>query len=189
MPRVSGFRTLISLLCLLVAACSMRSAIESMTSPEDRAFAQAMVDHLRRGDESWLRQQFRPDLWDRSAKQIGGVPGLYPSVSGETEIVSFNTSTANVNGRVERNRRFTLVTHGGGRWTVTTFATYSDGGPDQVVEWNVVPHNSPPPELTMLESFDAALPWIWGGLFAVLLAAGALIYWLVRRSRRIHVPK
>lgn len=182
-------RFLVAILCLLLAACSLRGAIESMVSPEDRAFAMDMVDHLRRGDEAWLRGHFRPDLWDQSAKQIAAVPELFPTVPGETEIIGFNTSTSNVNGRVERNRNFTLVTQGAGRWTVTTFATFSEGGPDQVVAWNVVPHSSPPPELAMLDGMDAALPWVWGALIVIVVAAGALIFWLIRRSRRIHVPK
>ena len=68
-------RFLLSLLCLLAAACSMRSAIESMTSPEDRAYAQAMVDQIHRQfikvvrDGRGARLHERPDtfsglFWD-----------------------------------------------------------------------------------------------------------------------------
>jgi hypothetical protein len=177
-------RFLLLVLCLLSAACSMRSAIDAMTSPEDRAFAQAMVDHLRRGDEAWLRERFDPELWAQSGKQIGGVPGLFPRVPGETEIISFSTNTSIRNGATERNREFTLVTHGGGRWTVTKFRTWSQGGPDRVVQWSVVPHGSAPPELTMLETVDNFLPWLWGTLLVGILLVAALIVWLVRRSRR-----
>ena len=185
----SSLRSLLVLLCLFASSCSMRSAIQSLTSPEDRAFAQAMVDHLRSGDEDWLRARFDPQLWADSGKQLAQVPGLFPTVPGETELIGFSTNSSNINGAVERSREFTLVTHGGGRWTMTKFRTFSTGGPERVVQWSVVPHNSPPPELAMLDSMDTALPWIWGGIILVLLAAGGLIFWLVRRSRRIHVPK
>jgi hypothetical protein len=92
------------------------------------------------------------------------------------------------NGRTEREKEFTLVTHGGGRWTVTTFRTYSSGGPDQVVQWSVMPHTSPPAELTMIESWDKVVPFIWGILILFLLAMVTLIVWLVRRSRRRRDP-
>ena len=177
-------RIFLLLLIVLAGACSMRSAIEAMSSPEDRAFAVEMVNHLRDGDSEWLRARFDPELWDRSGKQLGLVPDLFPDVPGTTEIVGFNLNTSNTGGRVERSKEFTLVTHGGGRWTVTTVATFSTGGPDRVVRWSVVPHDSPPPQLTVIETFESALPWIWGTLLVVLALIGGLIFWLVRRSRR-----
>ena len=181
-------RHLVLLLSLLLAACSMRSAMDALTSPEDRAFAQEMVTRLRSGDEAWLQQRFQPDLWAQSGKQLAGVPQLYPAEPGTTEMIGFNVSTNMTGGRTERNKEFTLVTHGGGRWTVTSFRTFSAGGPDQVVQWSVVPHNERPPELAMIEGWDAALPWFWGVLIATLLGVIALIVWLVRRSRRKHDP-
>lgn len=181
-------RVFILLAALLLGACSMRSAINSLTSPGDRAFAEEMVAHLRSGDQDWLQQRFDPQLWEESGKQLGSAPDLYPRVPGTTEIVGFNVSTNISGGRTERNKEFTLVTHGGGRWTVTSFRTHSSGGPDRVVQWSVVPHNSEPPELAMLNGIDAALPWIWATLAIVLLAAVALIVWLVRRSRRRRDP-
>jgi hypothetical protein len=179
MPRI-----LVLLLCLLAGACSLRGAIDAMTSPEDRAFAQEMVTRLRSGDEAWLQQRFQPELWERSAKQIGGVPALFPRETGTTELIGYSFSTRSEGGPTVRTKEFTLVTEGGGRWIVTTFRTHSAGGPDLVVQWSVVPHSAPPAELTMLEGVDRALPWIWGTLIAGVLAVAALIIWLVRRSRR-----
>ena len=175
-------------LILLLGACALRSAINAMTSEEDRAFAQAMVDNLRRGNSAWLEQHFQPELWQQSGKQMTDVPGMFPRETGTTEIVSFSTSTNMSDGRSQRNKEFTLVTHGGGRWTVTRFRTYSMGGPDRVVEWSVVPHGSPPPELTMIETWDAMVPWIWGALIVTLAGVALLIIWLVRRSRRKRDP-
>jgi hypothetical protein len=182
-------RIWLTLLVLVIGACSMRGAIETMTSPADRAFAQEMVTRLRSGDQEWLERHFHPDLWAQSGKQLAGVPAMFPQAPGETEITSFNTSTSMTNGRTERRREFTLVTHGGGRWTVTSFRTFSDGGPDKVVEWRVVPHSTEPPELVVLNAVDSALPWIWGGVLVFLLGTGALIVWLVRRSRRKHAAQ
>ena len=181
-------RQLVLVLLVLLSACTMRGALDALTSEEDRAFAQEMVSRLRSGDEAWLQQRFQPDLWAQSGKQLGGVPALFPSETGTTELIGFNISTNMTSGRTERNKEFTLVTHGGGRWTVTSFRTYSTGGPDQVVQWSVVPHSTRPPELAVIEGWDRAVPWVWGALLVTLAAVVALIVWLVRRSRRKHDP-
>jgi len=185
MPLVRNFALL---LLLLLAACSMRGALDALTSEEDRAFAREMVSRLRSGDQAWLQQRFAPELWTESGKQLAQVPALFPSEPGATELIGFNISTNMTGGRTERSKEFTLVTHGGGRWTVTSFRTFSTGGPDQVVQWSVVPHSARPPELAVIEGWDAALPWVWGAMAVTLLAVGGLIVWLVRRSRRRHDP-
>jgi hypothetical protein len=179
-------RVLALLMLILLGACSMRAALDAMTSPEDRAYAQRMVESLRNGDEAWLRAQFRPDLWALSGKQVGEAERFYPTGPATTDLVSFETSTRTANGRTEANKSFTLVTHGGGRWTVTNFRTFSEGGPPQVVQWSVTPHSAPPPELTAMETFDRIVPWLQAGLIVGVLLVGGLIFWLVRRSRRKH---
>jgi hypothetical protein len=175
-------------LTVLLGACTLRSAINTMTSEEDRAFAQAMVDNLRSGNSAWLQQHFRPDLWQDSAKQMAQVPSMFPGERGNTEIVNFSVSTNMSGGVTERNKEFTLVTQGGGRWTVTRFRTFSSGGPDQVVQWSVVPHTTAPPELAVMETWDAMVPWIWAGLLIFVAFVGGLIFWLIRRSRRKRDP-
>jgi hypothetical protein len=177
----SGRAILLAVLALL-GACTMRSALDTLTSPEDRALGREMVEHLRRGDAAWLQSQFRPDLWAQSSKQINQAPALFPNVPGTTELVSFSISSSRSGEATERSKEFMLVTYGRDRWTVTRFRTFSTGGPDQVVQWSVTPHTSPPPELTLLKTWDAAVPWIWAGLTVLLLSIGALVVWLVRRS-------
>jgi hypothetical protein len=181
-------RTLILLALLLLGACSLRGAIEAATPEADRAFAREMVSRLRSGDRSWLEKQFAPELWAESVEQLQSVPALFPREAGTTEITGFEISTNLTSGRTERSKAFTLVTHGGGRWTKTGFKTYSSGGPDRVVQWSVMPYGEMPPELATIEAMDRALPWVLAVLTALALGAGALIYWLVRRSRRTHDP-
>ena len=181
-------RVFILLAFALLSACSMRSAIDAMTSPEDRALAQEMVANLREGDEAWLRERFRPDLWEQSGKQLAQVPAMYPDVPGETELISYNFRTNMSGAGTERSKSFTLVTHGGGRWTVTSFTMHSIGGPDQVVQWSVVPHSSAPPEFTTFQAVETAMPWIQAVLVIGVLAVIFLLVWLVRRSRRKHRP-
>lgn len=181
-------RHLFLLALLLLGACSLRGTLDAVTPEKDRAFAHEMVSRLRSGDRPWLQKHFEPELWADSNSQIGAARSLFPAEGGTTELIGFQMSTSMANGRTERSREFTLVTEGGGRWTVTGFRTFSDGGPDLVVRWSVVPHDSIPPELAMLQAMDRVLPWVWAGLAALLLGGAGLIFWLVRRSRRKHDP-
>lgn len=183
-------RVAILLLVVLAGACSLRGAMNAMTSPEDRAFAQAMVDNLRSGNETWLQQHFHADLWTESGKQLAGVPALYPDVPGTTELVAYSVNSSNIGSAAsERTQEFTLVTEGGGRWAVTKFSTLATGGgPPRVMQWSVVPHTTSPPELTMLKAMDRAVPWIWGGaLFVIVLVAGIVVL-IVRSNRRKRDP-
>lgn len=176
--------TIVMVVILSLGACSMRSAMERMTSEEDRAFANEMVARLRSGDAAWLQARFDPQLWAQSGKDAANAGQYYPEVPGTTEMVSFSTSTSTTNGAYQRTKEFALVTHGGARWTTTSFSTHSTGGPDLVVAWRVTPHTSEPSELTMLNSIDNVLPWIQAALVAVLVGGVVLVVWLVRRSRR-----
>lgn len=179
-------RVAIILLVVLAGACSLRGAMNAMTSPEDRAFAQAMVDNLRSNNSAWLEQRFDPNLWAESGKQLGGVPALYPTVPGTTELVSYSVNSSNIGSAAsERTQEFTMVTEGGGRWAVTKFRTFATGGgPSRVVQWSVVPHTTSPPELTMLKAMDRAVPWIWGGLLFVVLLIAGIVVLIVRSNRR-----
>ena len=173
---------------LLLGACSVRGAIDAATPRADRAFGEEMVSRLRSGDRAWLRKQLTPELWAESGENLRSVPALFPKETGKTEMLGFHISTNMTNGRTERSKDFTLVTEGGGRWTVTEFSTYSAGGPDRVVRWSVAPYQTKPPELAMLESMDRALPWVGAGFLLLIAGVGGLIFWLVRRSRRKHDP-
>lgn len=177
-------RALILLALAFLAACTMRSAMDALTSPEDRAFAQAMVDNLRGGNEAWLQQHFRADLWEESQGQLAQARSFYPAAPERTDIVAFSISSNGVGATAQRRKDFTLVTQGGGRWTVTRFETYAQGGADQVVAWRVVPHTTPPAELTMIETWDAAVPWIWAGLVVVLVLVVGIVVLIVRHNRR-----
>lgn len=181
-------RNLLTLILLLVGACSLRGAIEAATPQADRAFAREMVSRIRSGDSAWLQRHFEPELWAQSGGQLAAAAGLFPKEAGTTEIIGFRMSTDMTAGRTERSKAFTLVTQGDGRWTVTDFRTYSTGGPDRVVQWSVIPHETIPPGLAMMNAMDRALPWVGAVFLLLVLAIGGLIFWLVRRSRRRHDP-
>ena len=181
-------RHFILLTLLLLGACSVRGAIDAATPQTDRAYGQEMVSRLRSGDRVWLQKQFTPELWAESSENLRSVPAMFPKETGKTEMLGFQISTNMTNGRTERSKNFTLVTEGGGRWTVTNFSTYATGGPDRVVQWSVTPYRTKPPELAMLDSMDRALPWVGAAFLFVIAGLGGLIFWLVRRSRRKHDP-
>ena len=177
-------RHLFLLMLLLLGACSLRTAVDAFSTEQDRAFAQEMVSRLRGGDHDWLERHFEPELWAQSTRHMGFVPGRFPREAGTTELIGFSISTNFVNGQTQRTKQFILTTHGGDQWAITSFQTYSTGGTDRVVQWSVMPHSSRPPEVAMIETWDSALPWFWGGMAITLCGIGGLIFWLVRRSRQ-----
>lgn len=183
-------RILVLVLVLVLGACTLRGAMNAMTSPEDRVFAQAMVDNLKSNNQAWLERHFHPDLWAESGKQLGGVPALYPAAPGATDLVSYSVNSSNIGSpSSERTQEFTLVTEGGGRWAVTRFRTHAPGGrAAQVVQWSVVPHTTEPAELAILKTMDKAVPWIWGGVIFFLLLVVGIIVLIVRSSRRRRDP-
>jgi len=174
------------ILVLILGACSMRGAMNAMTSAEDRALAQAMVENLRTNNQPWLQQHFSAELWAESAKTVGQAPAFYPSPVESTELVAYSVNSSNVgSANSNRSQEFTLVTSGGGRWAVTRFKTESRGGAAaQVVQWQVTPRDVEPAELAILRTMDRAVPWIWGGLLAFLALVVGIVVLIVRSNRR-----
>jgi hypothetical protein len=169
---------------ILAAACSMEAAIEKLSSPEDRAFASRFVANVRGGDEEALKPDFDPELWSRSRAQLAAARPLFPPGEGSTRLIGYHVATSVANGASSTRKEFVLVTTDRTHWTRTRIVTLAEGGPAKVVEWNVNGSREPPPELVMIEAWESALPWIWAGLAIVLAGGIALVWWLVRRSRR-----
>jgi hypothetical protein len=172
---------------MLAAACSMQAAIDKLSSPEDRAFASRFVDNVRSGNEEALKPEFDSELWAKSRDQLPLARPLFPPGKGSTRLIGYHFATTFTNGASSSTKEYVLVTTDQTHWTRTRIVTLAQGGPARVVEWNVNGFEEPPPELAMTEAWDSALPWIWAGLAIALVAMGGLIFWLVRRSRRIHV--
>ena len=175
---------LLGLLLLLAGACSMDTAIERMSAPEDRAFARGFVEDLRAGRLERLEPQFRADLWAESAPQLAAAGRLYPAGKGETKLIGYHMNSQVGTGGSLVGKQYTLVTTDGRRWTETVLLTEARGGAAQIVGWRVTPFDEPPPNVRLLEQYEAALPWIRAGAVALLLVAAALVFWLVRRYRR-----
>ena len=168
----------------LASACSMETALDRLVSTEDRAFAERLVADLRRGDAQALKPQFDPELWIKSADQLSKVPSYFPEARGTTRLIGFNVATNVSNGRSTTTKQYILITSAGRHWTRTRIVTLAQNGPARVVQWNVDRFNEPPPELRLYESWERAVPWVQAGLAIVLIGFTALIWWLVRRSRR-----
>ena len=177
-------RTLLLGALFMSAACSMESALDKLVSDDDRVFAQRFVAHLRKGDVESLEPQFDPELWVDSAGHLSKARTYFPAGEGTTRLIGYNVSTNVRNGSSTTSKQYMLVTAADGQWTRTRIVTLARNGPARVVEWNVDRFNEPPPELQMYESWERIVPWVQAGLAIVLLGFIALIWWLVRRSRR-----
>ena len=172
------------LLLTLAAACSMDAAIEKLSSPEDRAFAMRFVEAVRDGDQQALRPNFDDELWARSAGQLRQAQALFPRGQGSTKLIGYRVAKNVTNGASSTTKQFILVTTDGAHWTRTRIVTLAEGGPARVAEWNVEGFDRPPPELEMYESMERLAPWLQAGALIGLIGGIALVWWLVRRSRR-----
>lgn len=171
-------------LLTLAAACSMEAAIEKMSSPEDRVFAMRFVDHVRRGNEEALKPDFDAELWGKSRDQLAMARPLFPPGQGSTRLIGYHVATDLINGASTTTKEYILVTTDQTHWTRTRLVTLGRGGPAKVVEWSVNGFSEPPPELRMYETMERLAPWIQAGLLIGLVGGIALVWWLVRRSRR-----
>lgn len=178
-------RALWLVILLVLGACSMRSAINSLSSPEDRAFAQDFVQKMRSGDSKSLQSAFDPGVWQQSAPQFAQARSFYPPTPGTTELIGYHIATNTTNGATTQTKDYTLVTHDDSHWTTTVIRTQSNGGaPHRIVGWNVTGSREMPDLYRQYQAMESAIPWFRAGGLVVVLAAGALIFWLVRRSRR-----
>ena len=178
-------RAILVLVALLAAACSMRSAIDALSSPEDRAFAHDFVAKVRGGEVKSLQPMFDPSVWAESQPQLAQASRFFPASPGTTELIGYQVNSSNVNGASSQTKNYTLVTHDASHWTTTVIQTRSNGnGPHRVIAWNVTGGADVPPAYQQYQSMEAAVPWLRAGLAVGLLAGVALVVWLVRRRRR-----
>lgn len=177
-------RSLLLCCLILVAACTMQGAIERLSSPEDRAFAQRFVENVRTGNEEALKPEFDTELWTKSRHQLALARTLFPPGKGETKLIGFQVSSNFVNGDTNTTRQYILVTTDRTHWTLTRIATLAGEGPARIVQWNVNGSSQPPPELLQYQQMERLAPWLQGGGIVALIALIALIWWLVRRSRK-----
>jgi len=177
-------RWLLVLGALTASACSLETAINAMTSAEDRQFAQDFVANVKSGNEAWLAARTDPQLRADIGAGLKQAAAAIPPDPSTTRLVAYHVATNSVAGGAStRRQRFTLVTEGGGRWSVTEFETLAEGGPARIVAWRVMPRATRPPELEAFELSERMVPWIWAtlaGLAAVLVG----ILWAYLRYRR-----
>jgi hypothetical protein len=177
-------RSLLLSWLMLAAACSMEAAIEKLSSPEDRAFAMRFVDNVRSGNEEALKPEFDAELWAKSREQLPQARPLFPPGKGSTKLIGYHIATSVTNGASSTRKEYVLVTTDQTHWTRTRVVTFAEGGPARVVEWTINGFKEPPPELQMYETMERLAPWIQAGALIGLVGGIALVWWLVRRSRR-----
>jgi hypothetical protein len=177
-------RHLVLLMLMLLSACSMESAIDKLSSPEDRAFAMRFVDNVRSANTEALKSEFDAELWAKSREQLPLAQALFPPARGSTRLIGYHIATNFTNGASFTTKEYILITTDQTHWTRTRIVTLAKGGPAKVVEWNVNGFKEPPPELQMYETMERLAPWLRAGALLNLIGGIGLVWWLVRRSRR-----
>jgi hypothetical protein len=170
---------------LLIGGCSMETAMNAMTSEEDRRFAHRFVASARAGDRDWLRAHSEPRFWYERGKEAESFSGHFPPQQGTTRLVGFNGASETVAGAGStRRQRFVLVTEAGRAWVVSEVETLArNDSPARIVGWNVTPVSERPPELAFFEASDKLVPWL-RAFAAAFLLVGAAIVWAFLRYRR-----
>lgn len=177
-------RNLFLVACLFIAACSPQTAVDWMTSDQDRAFALAFVTRIRAADEAGLEPMFDPAVWRESQGSIALGAKEFPPANGETELIGYQFNQ-NLDGNNQTRREYVLMTHDGRRWTRTSIVTLSLGTqPQKVMGWHVVGTDTIPPDYAALQGMEAVVPWIRGGVVVVIvLIIGGIVVWRRRRRR------
>ncbi|WP_380874725.1 hypothetical protein ACFB49_00910 [Sphingomonas sp. DBB INV C78] len=178
------FRLLGAAMLLLTASCSVKSSIEALSSPEDRAFARQFIADVRSGNGVGLQRAMDPQLWKESITQLPAARTFFPATEGETELVGFNKSVSTSPAGREEVKNYVLVTSDGKHWTTTQLRTMMHGKRQRIVAWNIKGDSKPPAALQEYQTMEAAVPWVRAGLAAFVLIVGGLIFFLTRRSRR-----
>lgn len=171
------------LACLMAAsACTMQGAIDRMSSPEERAFAQHFVDSIQSGNAGALKDEFDPELWQQSLPLFEKAQAAFPKGTSRTRLIGYQFQSDFTAGT--KKMEFVLSTTDGQRWTRTNLVAFAKGGRTKVLGWHVEPFAKPPPDLQTFETMDRLLPWIQAVGIILLLGVIGLLGWLFRRSRR-----
>ena len=180
-------RALPSLLIFCLVACSQRTMLDTMSTPEERAFATGVVEKMRAGDLAALEPQFDPGTWQGSRPLLPRAPAEYPRAIGTTELVGyhFNRNVALSGNSAARNATlFVLMTTDGRRWTRTSIQTVAtNGGRPLIVAWNVQGTDQIPEDYRQYLAMERMIPWMRGAALGTVLAIAGAAFWFIRRRR------
>ena len=170
---------------LTFGGCSLETAIDAMSSEQDRRFAQDVVSNLRAGNAKWLEARSQGGFWSRHGGEVQRFGGFLQESPGETKLVGYQMSRRTASGSgSSRSQAFVLVSKGLGRWVVTHLETLEEnGGPRRIVALRVAPRSEAPPELVMFDASEKAVPYLWG-IAAAFVAMLIAILWAWLRFRR-----
>ncbi len=176
----------LGVLAATLAACSPKAAIETLAGEKGVADAAKLFAQLCASDQKPLIARFHPKLVEQSADQLKLAPQYCPSKKGKLELVGYQTSTNVSPGKSLSQRTIAVVQQDGPkRWVVASFMLEArDGGPEQVMQWNINAMPDKPPELAALDQIEDAVPTIRLVLIGFVLLIGGLVAWLIIRAKR-----
>ena len=173
---------------LLLGGCSVESAIDRLATPQEKSFAQQVVNDLRTRNLARLRDRFLPETWHQAEHMLSRAAAFYPTGQVRTRLIGYHyASRLHLGGASERLVQYVLVTEGGGRWAVTALETYALGdAPPRIRSWRVRPSAQRPPELAMVDASNRMVPYMWAlAAGFVLVLIGTLVAFIrYRRQKR-----
>jgi hypothetical protein len=88
--------TVVALICVLAAACSQQSFLEAMTSPEDRALSQVIIQALQSGDRAMLIKYTQPELVSKIDPVLPQMRAVVPAAGPGTAFTLVDASFASI---------------------------------------------------------------------------------------------
>ena len=137
-------RWIILTACLLVTACSPRSVIEKLSSPEDRKLSQDVVASLQAGDIQAVVALMPPAMRAQAAVQLPKAAAATPSGSGQSaELVDAGFQAIAVGGQTTRTSYLVYEVVGGPRRALVETRIERRAAQAFVIGINVVPIAKP----------------------------------------------
>jgi hypothetical protein len=183
--------TLRSILTALVAAlllggCSFQATLDAMVDRERQQQIISTAQTLCGANPGSLLPQMHPDLQQQSVALLPQIASQCPTTQTQWQLTTFQFN-ANSDASGSSRTESAVVVAGGdaGPWTQVDLSYQQlNGGPAQIISWNVAAVQQKPESLAAIAIWDSVRIWIMAGALLFFGAIIALIIWLVRRSRR-----
>lgn len=173
-------------LCLMLAGCSPTSAINMLSTEEERQLVLSFVEELRTGQTDRLIEKLPTDLRDDAGAAAAQTHSLLENVGGSYKIQHVSTLW----DRDQGSRKIFLVEGGADRqWAVIRVDLTTDQHPPKIIGFFTTPmDNSPSVAMTFNHGKAGGIGYLWIGamLANVTLCVMALVAiwrrkWLKRR--------
>jgi hypothetical protein len=170
---------------MLVAlgGCSFQTALDKMVEPARQKKLLAIGERFCT-DPASIGPLLHPEIASTVKDAAPALPRECPDGKAGWQIANYSWKTNVTPGLKERQEEVVMVGTGESKWTTVSLRFYAKNeAPLQITEWNVVGSSVRPEALELIDQYEAGAKTMRIAGPIVLLAIGALVFWLIRRRR------